>query len=67
MQTKETLFPVVIISRYQGISGNGLSSLAQWEIHCYKTFIFKIKEMIKAICNLHVIYRKKRYIFVVNV
>ena len=38
MQTKETLFPVVIISRYQGISGNGLSSLAQWEIHCYKTF-----------------------------
>lgn len=29
MQTKETLFPVVIISRYQGISGNGLSSLAQ--------------------------------------
>ena len=29
MQTKETLFLVVIISRYQGISGNGLSSLAQ--------------------------------------
>ena len=67
MQTKETLFLVVIIGRYQGISGNGLSSLAQWEIHCYKTFMFKIKEMIKAICNLHVIYRKKRDIFVVNV